>query len=158
MELAFVVLKLLHLLGVVIWVGGMFFAHFFLRPAVQALQPPDRLRLMRDVLSRFFSVVLAVVVVMLVSGLGIIALMHSMTAKVGAHFNMPESWIVMSILGLIMMAIFGHIRFALYKRLDRAVTGTDWAAAAKAMESIRKLVALNLAIGLVIIVVLRLPL
>ena len=93
MELAFVVLKLLHLLGVVIWVGGMFFAHFFLRPAVQALQPPDRLRLMRDVLSRFFSVVLAVVVVMLVSGLGIIALMHSMTAKVGASLCFSALWV-----------------------------------------------------------------
>jgi uncharacterized membrane protein len=31
-------LNLVH----VLWVGGMAFAHFFLRPAVQALDPPQR--------------------------------------------------------------------------------------------------------------------
>ena len=31
----------LHLLAVVIWVGGMFFAHFMLRPsAIEKLEPP----------------------------------------------------------------------------------------------------------------------
>ena len=37
----FILFKLLHLLAIIIWVGGMFFAHFFLRPAVQGLQPPE---------------------------------------------------------------------------------------------------------------------
>ena len=27
-------LKLLHILAIVVWIGGMVFAHFFLRPAV----------------------------------------------------------------------------------------------------------------------------
>lgn len=31
----------------------MVFAHFFLRPAAQALEPPQRVRLMHDVLQRF---------------------------------------------------------------------------------------------------------
>ena len=71
---------------------------------------------------------------------------------------MPATWIVMSILGLVMMAVFGHIRFALFKRLERAVEAKDWPAGGKALESIRKWVALNLALGLVIIIVLRVPL
>ena len=36
----------LHLLGVVVWVGGMFFAHMALRPSVLALNPPERLPLL----------------------------------------------------------------------------------------------------------------
>ena len=36
----------LHLLAALIWVGGMFFAHMALRPAVNTmLEPPQRLPL-----------------------------------------------------------------------------------------------------------------
>ena len=45
----------LHLLGVVVWVGGMFFAHMALRPSVQALDPPERLPLLAATLTRFVA-------------------------------------------------------------------------------------------------------
>ncbi|MDL5034839.1 CopD family protein [Comamonas resistens] len=154
----FILFKLLHLLAVMVWVGGMFFAHFFLRPAVQGLQPPERVKLMHSVLQRFFAVVMVLVVVILASGVGMIGSIHAMAGAAGGKFNMPATWIVMSILGLVMMAVFGHIRFALFKRLDRAVEAKDWPAGGKALERIRKWVALNLALGLVIIIVLRVPL
>ena len=51
-------LKTQHVLAIVVWVGGMVFAHFFLRPALARLEPPVRLRLMHEVLGRFFRVVL----------------------------------------------------------------------------------------------------
>ncbi|MBF5004688.1 CopD family protein [Diaphorobacter caeni] len=154
----FIALKLIHLFSIVIWVGGMFFAHFFLRPAVQALEAPVRVKLMRDVLGRFFQVVLILVLLVLVSGFGMIGEMHRMAAGAGAKFNMPLSWIVMSVLGLIMVAVFGHIRFALYKRLNTAVEAGNWAAGGAALGSIRKWVAFNLALGLVIIAAIRFPL
>ena len=154
----FVLLKLVHLLAIIIWVGGMFFAHFFLRPAVQGLQPPERVKLMHEVLKRFFSVVLVLIVVVLASGLGMIGSIHAMAAKANSQFNMPASWMVMSILGLVMMAVFGHIRFALFKRLDRAVNAKDWPAGGQALGQIRQLVALNLALGTVIVLFLRVPL
>ena len=81
-----------------------------------------------------------------------------MAAQAGGQFNMPVNWIVMSILGLVMMAVFGHIRFALFKRLDAAVQLKDWPAGGNALQSIRQWVAFNLALGLVIVVMLRLPL
>lgn len=154
----FIGFKLLHLLAVIIWVGGMFFAHFFLRPAAQGLQPSDRVTLMHGVLQRFFAWVLVLAVVVMVSGIGMIGSIHAMAAQAGGQFNMPINWMVMSILGVVMMAVFGHIRFALFKRLDTAVTAKDWPAGGKALESIRKWVSLNLALGLVIVVMLRLPL
>ena len=40
----------LHILGAVIWVGGMFFAHFVLRLAAMPLEPAIRLPLMRRAL------------------------------------------------------------------------------------------------------------
>ena len=46
-------LLFVHLIGIVFWVGGMAFAHFCLRPALPLLAPPERLRLMHAVLTRF---------------------------------------------------------------------------------------------------------
>ena len=154
----YIIFKTIHLLAIIVWLGGMAFAHFFLRPAVTQLEPPVRLRLMRDVLQRFLNVVLVIVVLVLVSGLGMWGMVHSMAAKVGATPPTPVSWIVMAVLGVVMMAVFGHIRFALFKRLDAAVQAKDWPTGGKALDSIRKWVSLNLAIGLVIVVVLRVPL
>src|SRR4029077_19786338 len=37
----------LHILGAVVWVGGMFAIYVCLRPALGTLEPPQRLRLMR---------------------------------------------------------------------------------------------------------------
>ena len=59
----YALLKTLHLLCVILWVGGMVFAHFFLRPSLGAFEPAVRVRLMHAVLGRFFSAVLAAIVV-----------------------------------------------------------------------------------------------
>ncbi len=58
----------LHILATVIWVGGMFFAHVALRPALAALAPPVRLPLVTAALATFFRWVAAAVVTMIVSG------------------------------------------------------------------------------------------
>lgn len=146
-------LKLSHLLSVIVWVGGMVFAHFFLRPAVAALAPPDRLRLMHGVLGRFFKVVLALSTVAVVSGLWMIGRVAKAAVQSGGSFHMPLSWTIMATLGIVMWAIFGHIRFALYKRLSRGVDAADWPAAGAALASIRLWVSINLALGVLTVVV-----
>ena len=146
-------LKLTHVLSILVWVGGMVFAHFFLRPAVASLNPPERLRLMHDVLGRFFKVVLVLSTVAVVTGLWMIARLAKQTVQSGGAFHMPLSWTIMAVLGVVMWAIFGHIRFALYKRLSRGVGAADWPAAGAAMASIRLWVSINLALGLLTVVV-----
>lgn len=144
-------LKLLHLLAIVVWIGGMVFAHFFLRPAALQLETEQRIRLMHGALQRFFQAVLVSVVTVLASGLWMIGRVAKQTVQAGLDFNMPLHWTLMASLGIVMMAIFGHIRFALFKRLDRAVQASDWSAGAAALGSIRLWVGVNLAIGLAII-------
>lgn len=140
-------LKLAHILSIIVWVGGMFFAHFFLRPAAQSLEPPQRLRLMHDVLQRFLAAVTVAVVVALGSGLWMIGRVARQAAQAGGSFAMPLDWALMATLGLAMMAIFGHIRFALFRRLQRAVAASNWPAGGQAMAGIRRWVAVNLALG-----------
>ena len=144
-------LKLLHLLAIVVWIGGMVFAHFFLRPAALQLEVAQRIRLMHGALQRFFQAVLVSVVIVLASGLWMIGRVAKQTVQAGLDFQMPLHWTLMAALGIVMMAIFGHIRFALFKRLDRAVQANDWAAGGAALGSIRLWVGVNLAIGVAII-------
>ena len=150
----YAILKTLHLLSIILWIGGMAFVLFFLRPALGRLQPPDRVTLMQEVLRRFFGAVSASIIIVLVSGLWMMVEFASGAGASGVR--MPMSWMVMSTLGLLMMGIFGHIRFVLYKRLERAVAGKDWPAGGAVLGSIRSWVLANLLLGLLIIVVLML--
>jgi uncharacterized membrane protein len=148
----YAILKLLHILAIVVWIGGMVFAHFFLRPAALQLPPPQRVPLMHSVLQRFFAAVLVSIATVLVSGLWMIGRLAKETVQAGLAFNMPLDWTIMATLGIVMMAIFGHIRFALFKRLDKAVAASDWPTGGAALASIRTWVGINLVIGVVIIV------
>ena len=149
----YAILKLAHLLAIVVWIGGMVFAHFFLRPAALALEPPLRQRLMHNTLGRFFKAVLIAAGGGLVSGLWMIGRVAKESVQAGLGFNMPLSWTIMATLGIVMIAIFGHIRFALYKRLGQAVAAGNWSAGGAALASIRTWVAINLSIGVLIMAV-----
>ncbi len=146
-------LKFVHVLSLIVWIGGMVFAHFFLRPAALSLEPPQRVRLMHDVLQRFFAAVLVAVVLVLGSGLWMIGNIARAAAQSGGRFAMPLSWTIMATIGIVMIALFGHIRFALFKRLRVAVAAADWAAGGKALASIRTLVGVNLALGVITVAV-----
>jgi len=148
----YALLKTLHVLAVMLWVGGMLFAHFMLRPALTVLEPPQRLALMHAVLGRFFTAVLWASLLTLVSGFWMIGRMARSAAQTGGQFNWPADWLAMAILGTLMVAVFGHIRFVLWRRLDRAQRAGEAVAAASALASIRAWVLANLVLGLVVVV------
>ena len=149
----YAILKTLHVLSIVVWVGGMAFAHFFLRPAVAPLDPPVRVRLMHDVLGRFFKAVLAASLLTLASGVWMLGRVAKQAVQSGGSFEMPLAWTLMTVLGVAMVAIFMHIRFALYKRLNAAVRASDWSAGGAALAQIRRWVSVNLGLGVLIIAV-----
>lgn len=149
----YAILKAVHVLAIVIWVGGMVFAHFFLRPALAQLEPPQRLRLMHEVLGRFFRAVLVASLLTLGTGIWMIGRVAKQAVQAGGSFQMSMEWTLMTLLGVAMVAIFMHIRFALFARLGRAVAAADWPAGAVALAQVRQWVSVNLALGLVIIAV-----
>ena len=149
----YVVLKTIHLLLVIVWIGGMVFVQFFLRPALITLAAPERVRLMHDVLGRFFNAVLVAAGLALGSGLWMMGRIARQTVQAGVKVNMPLEWLVMAVLGLVMIVIFAYLRFALYPRLTRAVTGEDWPAGGAMLARIRIGVMVNLALGVVIVAV-----
>jgi uncharacterized membrane protein len=143
-------LKFIHVLSVVIWVGGIFFAYVVLRPSiVEILEPPQRLRLWNAVFRRFFTWVWVIIAALLASGLYLIQMFGGM-AYVAPHIH------IMLALGLAMMAIFGYLYFACYKPLSIHVENQRWQEAGAMLAKIRKLVAVNLALGLITIAVVEL--
>jgi uncharacterized membrane protein len=135
----------LHVLSFTIWVGGMFFAYAALRPAAAStLEPPQRLPLWAATFARFFPWVWAAVIVLPVTGYWMIARMGGFGA-VGVYVHL------MQVIGIAMIAIYLHVFFAPYRRLQRAVAAGDWPAGGKALASIRRMVAINLALGLLLI-------
>jgi uncharacterized membrane protein len=134
--------KLLHLLAVVVWVGGMFFAYMVLRPAaVEVLQPPERLRLWDNVFRRFFNWVWGAVGLILVTGLYMIYLYGGM-----AHA--PRFVHIMLLLGLVMTGIYVYVFFACYVPFNLNVAKERWKDAGDILGKIRRLVGLNLLLGL----------
>jgi len=140
-------LKLIHLLAVLIWVGGMFFAHMVLRSAAaETLDPPQRLKLMDAVFRRFFVWVWGAVGTILATGFYLIYVY-------GGFANIAPYVHIMQALGLAMAAIYGYVYFACYKPFSIHVAGQRWKEAGEILGRIRKLVALNLVLGLLIVVV-----
>lgn len=138
----------LHLLGVVVWVGGMFFAYMALRPAaVEVLQAPFRLRLWEVVFKKFFPWVWVSIFAILMSGYFIIF------ALIGGFANTAVYVHIMHGLGLIMMLMFFHVYFAPFNHLKKSVMAENWELGGKALSQIRLLIAINLTLGLTTIVV-----
>lgn len=148
----YTLLKFAHVLSIVVWVGGMVFAHFFLRPAaVEVLAPPQRVPLMHGALRRFLNALIPFVIIVLVTGLGMVHWALQESRKVGLAFPMPLDWTLMAVFGVIMMLIFAFVRFVLFRRLSVAVQSSDWPTGGQALQMIRFWVATNMVIGVGII-------
>jgi len=133
--------RYLHILGFTVWVGGMFFAYLCLRPiAAELLAAPARLALWRGVFGKFFLWVWLAVLLLLGSGM-------QMLASIGKP---PLFVCAMAGLGVLMMLIFGHVFFAPFARLKRAVAAQQWTAGGAALAQIRRLIGINLVLGLLV--------
>jgi uncharacterized membrane protein len=131
--------NLLHVLAAIVWLGGVSFMLFALRPAALMLPPPQRLPLIAQVLKRFFWLVWCSIAILLVTGV-------MMLLRVDMK-NAPLGWHLMLGIGLLMFAIFGHLYFGPFKRLQNAVMAADWPEGGKRVGQIAALAALNLALG-----------
>ena len=133
-----------HVLCAVVWVGGMFFAYIVLRPSLSVLEPIQRIALHTQVFRRFFLVVWHAMPLILVSGFAMLFGFYGGLAFVGWNVH------VMLLLGLIMSAVFLFIVFGPYARFRRT---TERNTAAACADRIRKLIGINLVLGLVTVVI-----
>jgi len=136
---------LLHVLAATVWVGGMFFALVCLRPAAAELEAALRTKLWAGVLTRFFPWVWMAMAVLLVTGLWMTFEVLGGMKSAGPHVHLMLG------LGLVMMLLAAHVYFAPLRRLRQAVAASHWTDAGKRLNQIRVFIAVNLALGLVVV-------
>lgn len=131
----------LHQLATVIWIGGMFFAHFALRQSAQRrLDPPQRMPLLLSVFDRFFAWVWVAVLVLWGSGLWIFLGVYD--GAMGWHVHL------MMTLSLVMTGLFAYTYFVPYRALGRSVAAEDWQDGARGVATIRRIILVNLWLGI----------
>jgi uncharacterized membrane protein len=139
----YAVLKALHLLSAVLWVGGMFFAYVVLRPSLAAIEAPQRMLLHTQVFRRFFLVVWHVMPLIIITG-------FAMLGFIGGIANAPWQIHTMLGLGLLMAAVFLAIFFGPYRQFRRTI---DRNRMASSLDNVRKLIGVNLILGLLTVIV-----
>lgn len=137
----------LHALAATIWVGGMFFAYVILRSSVAELAAPDRLRLWDRAFGRFFPIVLGCIAVLMFTGY------HMLFAGFGGFRGAGVHVHVMQLTAWVMFLLFFHLYFAPWRRYRRAVAAGETEAAGRQLATIRLVISINLALGLLTIAI-----
>jgi uncharacterized membrane protein len=140
-------LYMLHVLGAVLWVGGMAFALLALRPALGALEPPQRLTVHEGALRRFFLIVWHAMPILLLTGYALLFGWYGGFRGAGWHVH------AMHLTALIMAGIFIALFTGPWKEFRAAQAAGDRARAAQSMDRVRQLVSMNLVLGLLTVAV-----
>lgn len=133
-------IKFAHLAAGVIWLGGMAAMIWAVRPtAIAMFEPPTRLPFLARVMGRFFAVVAACVLVLLLTGGAML---------VGVDMKLaPKGWHAMLGIGVLMCLIFGHIYAGPFRQLKSALAAENLPAAASQLAKIHPLMILKFALG-----------
>ncbi len=137
----------LHVLGAVVWVGGMFAAYLCLRPAAGALEGPQRLQLWRGFFAKFFIWVWVSILLLLGSGYWMLI------STFGGFKGAPLYINLMQALGLIMVVLFVWLFHGPWLKFKRSVDAKDWPAAASHIGLLAKIIQINLPLGLIVVVI-----
>jgi uncharacterized membrane protein len=137
----------LHILGAVVWVGGMFAAYVCLRPAAGVLEGPQRLKLWRGFFAKFFPWVWVSLVLLLGSGY------WTLLTTFGGFKGAPLYIHLMQGIGWLMVALFVWMFHGPWLKFKRAVDAQDWPAAGEQIELIRQIIMVNLPLGLIVVVI-----
>ena len=136
-----------HVLGAVVWVGGMFAAYVCLRPAAGALEGPQRLQLWRNFFAKFLPWVWVSVLLLLASG-------YWMLLTTFGGFNDAPLYInLMQAIGWLMIALIVWLFHGHWLKFKRATDAQDWPAAAAHLNRIRQIILVNLPLGLIVVVI-----
>jgi uncharacterized membrane protein len=109
-----------HIFGAVVWVGGMFAIYVCLRPALSAVDPPQRLRLLRITFQNFFPWVWAAVLLLLVSGYWMVFVTFGGFSGARLHVHL------MQFVGWVMIALFVWLFHDPWLAFKHAVDADDW--------------------------------
>ncbi len=136
-----------HLLGAMVWVGGIAFVFSVLRPSLAVLDVPARLVMNAEIHRRFFKLLWLAMPIVLASGYGLLFVVSGGFGAAG--------WAVqaMHLSGLAMSVLFLAIFVGPFRSLREAARSGDLARGTAAMTRLRQLALINLFLGMLTMVV-----
>ncbi len=138
----------LHTLTAVIWVGGMFAIYVCLRPALAALdQPADRVKIAAATFAKFFPWVWLSILVLFATGYLMLFTTQGGFAFAGLHVHIMQG------LAWVMTLLFAWLYWGAWSDLRDAVAKENWPQAGQDLARIRKIIAVNLPLGLIVVAV-----
>jgi uncharacterized membrane protein len=137
----------LHILGAVVWAGGMFAAYMCLRPATGPLEPPQRLRLWRGFFQKFFPWVWASILLLLLSGYWLVFVTYGGPGGAPLHVHLMHG------LGWVMIVLFLWLFHGPWLKFRRAVEAQDWPTAGAKLNRMRQIISVNMPLGLIVVVI-----
>lgn len=138
----------LHTLAAVIWVGGMFAIYVCLRPALGALETPsDRVKIITATFGKFFPWVWLSILVLFASGYLMLFTTQGGFAFAGMHVHIMQG------VAWIMVLLFAWLYWGAWKDLKESVAAENWPQAGGDIGRIRKIIAINLPLGLIIVAI-----
>jgi uncharacterized membrane protein len=137
----------LHIFGAVVWVGGMFAIYVCLRPALITIEPAPRLRLVRATLGNFFRWVWISLLLLVVTGYGMVFVTFGGFAALPLHVDLMQA------IGWVMIALFLWLFYGPWLAFKRAADSENWPIAAASLDRIRRIISINLPLGLLVVVI-----
>lgn len=134
----------LHTLAATLWIGGLFFALVVLRPVLSAMEAKERRAMWGRVLPGAFATAWIMVVVLFVTGYGVLYFGYEGLASAGAHVRIME-WV-----GNFMFLLFGWMYFRPFKSFMRALADKNEERQALEMIRLKNANSLLLALGLIV--------
>jgi len=131
-----------HVLAVVIWVGGMFFAHMILRPTMMKLPSELRISFGGQIFARFFYWVWGAIFIILTTGYGVILGIFGGFTRVPLHIHLMMGT------GNLMVLFFCYLWFFPYRALRAALIIGNHATVNLHQTQIRQIITINLLLGI----------
>ena len=136
-----------HIIAAIAWIGGMLFVALVLVPVLRRGPRELRAALLDRVGRRFRTVGWAAIAVLLVTGVWMILSFFGGFAHAPMYIN------IMMALGLLMVALYAWLFHGPWLKFKRAVDAGDWPTAGAHLNRIRQIIALNLPLGLIVVIV-----
>jgi uncharacterized membrane protein len=137
----------LHIVAVIVWLGGLFWLSVTARPSAQHVDAAGTPQFWQGFLSRFFVPATIAIVVVVASGIAMVKL------KFGGFAHMPHIHRANMAIGLPAIGLYVFLVTVLWRRYRRAGAGNDRHATASTAKQMSTVIAIIMALGVVASVV-----
>lgn len=132
-----VLLLWIHIIAVLIWIGGMLYTLFILRPSLSVIEEKKGI-FMKSIMDKFFPLVWISIATLI------------LTEGYKAHYFISSPLFILKLILYVVMVInFSYIYFGLYKKLSSAKNKQE------IMTKITTLIKVNFTFGIIIILLIE---